>query len=42
MDRLIEFSRRSTIQLRKILEFYDEQNVPLQYMFSATQNYVSH
>ena len=26
MDRLIEFSRRSTIQLEKILNFYDERN----------------
>ena len=26
MARLIEFSRRSTIQLQKILEFYDERN----------------
>lgn len=26
MDRLIEFSRRSTIQLEKILDFYDERN----------------
>ena len=26
MARLIDFSRRSTIQLQKILEFYDERN----------------
>ena len=26
MARLIEFSRRSTIQLQKILSFYDERN----------------
>lgn len=26
MARLIEFSRRSTAQLQKILEFYDERN----------------
>ena len=26
MARLIEFSRRSTVQLQKILEFYDERN----------------
>lgn len=26
MARLIEFSRRSTVQLRKILEFYDKRN----------------
>ena len=26
MARLIEFSRRSTFQLQKILEFYDERN----------------
>ena len=26
MDRLIEFSRRSTTQLEKILTFYDERN----------------
>jgi plasmid stabilization system protein ParE len=26
MDRLIEFSRRSTIQLKKILTFYDKRN----------------
>lgn len=26
MDRLIEFSRKSTIQLEKILTFYDERN----------------
>lgn len=26
MARLIEFSRRSTIQLQKILTFYDERN----------------
>ena len=26
MDRQIEFSRRSTVQLQRILEFYDERN----------------
>lgn len=26
MARLIEFSRRSTVQLQKILTFYDERN----------------
>ena len=26
MARLIEFSRRSTVQLQKILKFYDERN----------------
>ena len=26
MARLIEFSRRSTVQLQKILEFYNERN----------------
>ena len=26
MDRLIEFSRRSTIQLKKLLTFYDKRN----------------
>ena len=26
MARLIEFSRRSTVQLQKILEFYDKRN----------------